>query len=162
MLKRDCPPCWVFNLQHTPVATAASERGEARLESQCTCVCCCTSVRLGYRPLSNARISRWATDGDVMVLPFHPHHKSGYNGGFVLQRNRINMKEIALESKSNQAGSHSDENELIRKATCLLKGREIKTEGGGGGEEVPGVCGLLLPNLTSALLHPTAKNNNGK
>lgn len=40
------------------------------------------------------------------------------------------MKAIALESKSNQAGSHSDENELIRKAMCLLKGKEIKTEGG--------------------------------
>lgn len=72
------------------------------------------------------------TDGGVMVLPFHPHHKSGYNGSFVLRRNRINMKAIAVESKSNQAGSHSDENELIRKATCLLKGREIKTEEGGG------------------------------
>lgn len=41
------------------------------------------------------------------------------------------MKAIALESKSNQAGSHSDENELIRKAMCLLKEREIKTEEGG-------------------------------
>lgn len=68
------------------------------------------------------------TDGGVNG---HPQHKSGYNGSFVLRRNRINMKAIALESKSNQAGSHSDENELIRKATCLLKGREIKTEEGG-------------------------------
>lgn len=40
VLERNRPPCWVFNLQHTPVATAASERGEAlRLESQCMCVC---------------------------------------------------------------------------------------------------------------------------
>lgn len=73
------------------------------------------------------------TDGNVVVLPFHPHRKSGYNGSFVLGRNRINMKAIALESKSNQAGSHSHENELIRKATCLLKGREIKAEGRRGG-----------------------------
>lgn len=67
-----------------------------------------------------------------MVVPLQPHRKSGYNASFVLLRNRINTRAIALESKSNQAGSHSDENELIIKATCLLKGREIKAERGDG------------------------------
>lgn len=77
-------------------------------------------------------------------------------GRFVLLRNRINMKAIALESKSNQARSHSDENELIIKAACLLIGREIKTE------RRMGICDRLPSNVTSALLHPAAKNNEKK
>lgn len=77
-------------------------------------------------------------------------------GSFVLLHNRINMKAIALESKSNQARSHSDENELIMKATCLLKGREIKTERGMGN------CDRLPPNVTSALLHPATKKKKKK
>lgn len=39
-------------------------------------------------------------------------------------------KAIALDSKSNQVRSHSDENELIRKAVCLHKGKRINTERG--------------------------------
>lgn len=81
-------------------------------------------------PLMLISLSRDVTDGNAMVL-FSTHAISlGIMASLFYDVIALIWKAIALESKSNQTGSHSDENELIRKAMCLLKGKKIKTEGG--------------------------------
>lgn len=117
------------------------KRGKARLWSWCMCLC----VRVFYlSPLMPISLSRDVTDGNVMVLFFHFHHKSWYNGGFVLYAIiALIWKAIALESKSNQGGAHSDENEPIRKDMYLLKGKGMKKEGG-----APCNCSWLLSNVS--------------
>lgn len=91
------------------------------------CVRVCVSYLPPLKPIS---LSRDVTDGNVMVL-FSTHAISlGIMASLFFYVIALIWKAIALESKSNQTRSHSDENELIRKAMCLLKEKKIKMERG--------------------------------